>query len=134
MKSFFLNYWKIISTILFNHGLLNGFFSYGTIEKEIKNQKLDFSEANLNLYIASIHIMINLFYFWIVALLSISDIFYEFLKESPFPYQIRNTDDFKSFDSFKPSNKIVSRWYIPKYEGMILNLIINNNNYILPNA
>ncbi|MDE5553200.1 MAG: hypothetical protein K2I67_01490, partial [Malacoplasma sp.] len=134
MKRFFLNYWKIISTILFNHGLLNGFFSYGTIEKEIKKQKLDLSEANLNLYIASIHIMINLFYFWIVALLSISDIFYEFLKESPLPYQIRNTDDFKSFDFFKPSNKIVSRWYTPKYEGMILNLIINNNNYILPNA
>lgn len=134
MKRFFLNYWKIISTILFNHGLLNGFFSYGTIEKEIKNQKLDISEANLNVYIASIHIMINLFYFWIVALLSISDILYEFLKESPLFYQVKNTDNFESFDSFKPSNKIVSRWYIPKYEGMILNLIISNNNYILPNA
>lgn len=125
--------WNIIKSILLTQGIFSGFFSYELIENELKEKNLKMSSANFNLFILAMHFIVNFFYFWIAALISLSDVFYDIIKESFFISQFKHkTNFFKTKQNIKLLKNTFSRWYSPLYEGLFLNLI-KSNNYVICN-
>lgn len=133
MKKLLPSFWFILRTIFASYGLLNGFFSYEQISKEIKcsTKESKLSEIRLTSYMYTMHVMVNFFYFLIVIASSISEIFLELIIESIFKDILKPINNKKQYLKNKLLNikNYFSKWYSPKYEGSTLKLI-NSNNYI----